>query len=72
MGMLPTDVDRQSLWQFAAAWNGHVAANTPDTGQLSERQAEDLFDWIDTGPAVEGPHVMPAFSWDGLQLLQVS
>ena len=65
MGMSPTEVDRQSLWQFAAAWNGYVAANTPDKGHLTERQAEELFDWIDGPASVALAAPMPSFIWDG-------
>lgn len=65
MGMSPTEVDRQSLWQFAAAWNGYVAANTPDKGQLTERQVEELFDWIDASIATRPDLGLPALEWDG-------
>lgn len=66
--MPPTEVDRQSLWQFAAAWNGFVAANTPDKGQLTDQQVEELFDWIDDSPSADKVLLMSAFKWDGATL----
>lgn len=65
MGMSPTEVDRQSMWQHAAAWNGYVAANSPDKGQLTERQAEELFEWIDSGASFQSACVMPSIEWNG-------
>ncbi|HEV7345469.1 MAG TPA: hypothetical protein VGN60_07535 [Devosia sp.] len=64
MGLSPREVDRQSLWQFLAAWNGYVAANTPENGKLTESEAEALFDWIDEGPAEDGC-TLPLVVWDG-------
>lgn len=64
MGMAPTDVDRQSLWQFTAAWNGYVEANSPDDGRLSDCQVEELFNWIDTGPTKREVR-LPTFDWSG-------
>lgn len=70
MGMAPTEVDRQSLWQFTAAWNGYVEANSPDDGRLTERQVEELFNWIDTGPAPKDVRI-PCLEWDGASLVAV-
>lgn len=62
--MPPQEVDRQSFWQFLAAWNGYVAANS-DSSKISERDAQALFDWIDEVPAVGDLPTVPKFSWDG-------
>ena len=67
MGLPPAEVDRLSLWQFLAAWNGYVAANSPSSGKLTESEAEALFDWIDEGPANEGG-TLPKCIWDGERL----
>ena len=65
MGMSPEVVDRTSFWQFLAAWNGYVAANTPDNGKLTASEADALFEWIDTPPANTNVPPMPKFSWNG-------
>jgi hypothetical protein len=67
--MSPTEVDKQSMWQFAAAWNGYVAANSPDKGRLSEREVEELFDWIDVAGTTDAVTDIPTVSWDGARLL---
>jgi hypothetical protein len=36
-----------SVWQFTAAWEGFVAANSPEDNGLSEKEADDLWSWID-------------------------
>lgn len=69
--MSPTEVDKQSLWQFSAAWNGYVAANSPSDGKLTDRQAQDLFDWIDSGPVEAITHPMPYLGWDGVRIVTV-
>jgi hypothetical protein len=63
--MSPTEVDKQSLWQFSAAWNGYVAANSPSDGKLTEQQAQDLFDWIDAPSHAPVDCEMPRAHWDG-------
>lgn len=50
MGFTPQQVNAMSMWQFFAAMNGYVAANSPrDAGKLTEAEADDLFDWIERG-----------------------
>lgn len=65
MGIPPSEVDRQSIWQFSSAWNGYVAANSPDNGKLTERQIDELFAWIDEAPARPNYPTMPDLLWDG-------
>lgn len=57
-----------SIWQFFAALNGHIQANSPKAGEkLTEAEAEDLFDWImsDAG----GPRIISTqtYWWEGEQ-----
>lgn len=68
MGMSPTEVDKQSLWQFSAAWNGYVQANSPSDGKLTEQQAQDLFEWIDVAAAGAGTSPLPRVTWDGVRI----
>lgn len=66
--MAPQEVDRQSFWQFLAAWNGYVAANS-DSSKISERDAQALFDWIEDVPKSGGIcNMLPACAWDGGRL----
>lgn len=46
MGFSPEAVGDLSLWQFAAAVEGYVDANSQDDGALSNQEVEDLWSWI--------------------------
>lgn len=35
-----------SMWQFMAAVDGYVKANTPDDGSLSESEIDELWEWL--------------------------
>lgn len=35
-----------SFWQFMAAVNGYVAANTPDDKSLDETEIDEIWDWM--------------------------
>lgn len=35
-----------SVWQFYAAVEGYVAAHCPDDGKMSDREADELFEWL--------------------------
>ncbi len=38
------------MWQYMAALDGYIKANTPDeAGKLSESEKDDLWDWIRAG-----------------------
>ncbi|KKB86469.1 hypothetical protein VW29_02630 [Devosia limi DSM 17137] len=65
--MAPQEVDRQSFWQFLAAWNGYVAANS-DGSKISESDAQALFDWIDDVPVANGLKHFPRYAWSGERL----
>ncbi len=47
MGFSPQQVRAMSVWQFSAAWEGFVAANSPEDHGLSEKEADDLWSWIE-------------------------
>ena len=48
MGFTPQQIDDMSMWQFFAALNGYIAANSPKDGnKLTDAEADDLFDWIE-------------------------
>jgi hypothetical protein len=48
MGWTSQEVKAASMWEFFAAWHGYVEANTPqDKAKLTEREAEELFAWIE-------------------------
>lgn len=61
-----------SMWQYFAALNGFIEANTPKDGnKLTDTQADELFDWIeqsDSGAVqlstqtywLNGEHLVPA------------
>ncbi|GLU29468.1 hypothetical protein Brsp01_47010 [Brucella sp. NBRC 12950] len=39
-----------SMWQYMAALDGYIKANTPDEpGKLSDSEKDDLWDWIKAG-----------------------
>lgn len=72
MGFTPQQVNDMSMWQYFAALNGYIEANTPKDGnKLTASQADDLFDWIDQGESglvqlstqtywLDGEHLVPA------------
>lgn len=69
MGVSPLEIDKLSLWQFSAAWNGYVAAHSSDKPKMTERQVDEMFAWIDVGEPAADPQPLPAFTWTGRRLL---
>lgn len=64
MGYTPQEVNAMSMWQWQAALNGFIAANTPkDSGKLSDSEADELFAWIDT-PDVAGSLTTQTYMFD--------
>lgn len=51
MGFTPQHVDQMSVWQFFAALDGWLEANTSGEG-LSESEKDDLWDWMQDRPPV--------------------
>ena len=41
MGFSPREVRKMSLWQFMAALDGYIAANSPDADKRLTAQEED-------------------------------
>lgn len=50
MGFSPQQVNQMSMWQYFAAVNGYIEANTPkDNAKLSASEVDELADWLYTG-----------------------
>jgi len=51
MGFTPQEIDRMSIWQYAATIDGFNAAHDPDAGKaLSEAERDDLWEWMQGKP----------------------
>ncbi len=48
MGFTPQEVNAMSMWQFNAALEGYVAANTAgeSAGKLSQSEADEIWNWM--------------------------
>lgn len=46
MGFSPQQVNEMSVWQFLAASEGYIKANSPEDGGLSEKEKDELWDWL--------------------------
>lgn len=47
MGFTPQQVGEMSVWQYMAALDGYVAANTPEGERgLSKAEEDELADWL--------------------------
>lgn len=65
MGFTPQQVNAMSMWQFTAALNGYIEANTPEDKQkMSTEEAEDLLDWVYEGINTETELVQQVYLWD--------
>ena len=65
MGWSAADVRASGVWEFWAAWNGYVAANTSKDGaKLTEAQKDDLFEWLEADDAPVVRRTM-TYGWDG-------
>lgn len=55
-----------SVWQLMAAAHGWQKANTPrDSGKLTEAEAQELFEWLESAPAEERVLSTQTYWWDG-------
>lgn len=53
------------MWEFAAALDGYVRANSPSKGdKLTEQQKDDLFDWLEP-EGHDAPGRFYRYRWDG-------
>lgn len=48
MGFSPQQVDAMSMWQFMAAAEGYVKANSGGENELSSAEVDELWDWINS------------------------
>jgi len=46
IGFTPQQVNGMSVWQFMAAVDGYVQANTEGDGSLNGREADELWEWM--------------------------
>lgn len=46
VGYTPQQVNEMSMWQFMAAVDGYIKANTPDDGKMTEPEVDELWDWL--------------------------
>ncbi|WP_313760167.1 hypothetical protein [Rhizobium sp.] len=46
LGFTPQQVNVMSMWQFMAAVEGYVKANSGEDTKMSDREADDLFEWL--------------------------
>jgi len=48
MGFSPQQVDAMSMWQFMAAADGYVKANSSSDNELSSSEVDELWEWINS------------------------
>ncbi len=46
MGFTPQEVRAMSMWQYMAAIDGYITANSPDEKGLTAGETDDLWDFI--------------------------
>ncbi|MGR9420665.1 hypothetical protein [Rhizobium leguminosarum] len=46
LGFTPQDVKSMSMWEFMAALEGYVKANSADDGKLSSAEVDDVWTWM--------------------------
>jgi hypothetical protein len=46
MGFTPQQVDEMSAWQFMAALDGYIKANSPEKDGLSSKETDELWEWL--------------------------
>jgi hypothetical protein len=46
MGYTPQEVRAMSMWQYMAAIDGYIAANSPDDKGMTAKEADDIWDFI--------------------------
>lgn len=72
MGFTPQEVDRMSVWQYAAAVEGFNRANAADGGnKLTDAEKAELSEWILSAPTATRSLSNIVYSWDGVQLTPV-
>lgn len=72
MGFTPQEVDRMSVWQYAAAVNGFNRVNAADGGnKLTDAEKAELSEWILSVPTVPRRLSNIVYSWDGVSFAPV-
>lgn len=46
IGWPVSEVKQSSMWEFMAAVDGYVKANSPDDGKLSAGDVDDVWQWM--------------------------
>jgi len=46
IGFSPQQVNEMSLWQYMAAVEGYVKIKSPDKGELTTAEKDELWDWL--------------------------
>lgn len=46
MGFSPQQINEMSVWQYMAAIDGYIKANSSDDGELSAAEIDDLWKWL--------------------------
>jgi hypothetical protein len=48
VGLTPRDVDRLSMWEFMAAVEGWIKANSSEdsSGSLGSKEADEIWEWM--------------------------
>ncbi len=65
MGFTPQQVNAMSMWQYFAALNGFIDANTPeDKKKMSTEEAEELYDWLYEGFEDQQERIARVYFWD--------
>lgn len=57
MGFTPREIEDMSLWQFEAAVVGYAKQFGDDSG-MTETEADDLFDWLQSKTDVPMAHTV--------------
>lgn len=64
MGWSVSEVKKTSMWEFFAAWNGFVEANTPKTAnKLSQQEKAELWADIEAYGAMPGKILSTQTYW---------
>ncbi len=46
LGFTPNDIKALSMWEFMAALEGYVKANSSDGGKMTSAEVDDVWTWM--------------------------
>lgn len=46
LGFTPNDIKALSMWEFMAALEGYVKANSLDGGKMTSAEVDDVWTWM--------------------------